>query len=265
MLTSIIVYLLLGASAGFLSGLIGIGGGLVVVPGLAILFHYHSEFQPASLMQMAIGTSLAAMVVTTSSSLRAHLKRGFEIKSICRSLIPGVILGTICGALVADWLNSHVLRMVFGAFVFIAALRIFFAKELQPKRELPKGAFMVIIGVLIGLISGMLGIGGSVMTIPFLTYCGVSLRRSVTVSVAVGIAVAIVGSISYILTGLNEPGLPPHAIGHVYWPAWLGLIVGSMILAPIGARLSHRLPVQLLVKIFSIFLFAVAAHMFWPH
>lgn len=253
-------YFLLGMLAGFLAGLLGIGGGSIVVPGLVLMFQL--ENMPAdSIMHMAAGTSLAAMVVSACVAMFAHLRRGIEIWSIYKRMILGVIFGTLCGVALASILYSRTLEMLFGIIISLMALWMFSGFNPSPHRQLPGMFGMLSIGSLIGLKSGMFGIGGGVISVPFLTYCNVSLRQILGVSIAISFTVAIIGSASFMLAGMPQIDLPKWSTGYVYWPAATGIAIISPIFAILGTKLSHRLPVEILRKIFAVFLLIVGLKM----
>lgn len=257
----IAIYLCLGVAAGTLGGLLGIGGGMVVVPGLAWVFD-HYNLAPGSVMHMACGTSLAVMILTSVSSLYTHLKRNIEFLSIYRLLLPGIILGVVIGVLFSTWLSSHTLALVFGVFVILMSIKMFFHREHHADHRLPSFAGMSGVGVVIGAKSGLLGLGGGIITIPFLTYCGVNMRKSVVVSVVVGVTIAVIGATTYVVMGLLlRPNLPHWSLGYVYIPAWSCVAVTSMLFARIGANLSHRLPVTLLKRIFAVIMLSIGLHM----
>ncbi len=261
MFEMIIIYLSLGIVAGTLAGLLGIGGGVLVVPGLAWVFlHYH--LAPGSVMHMACGTSLAVMVMTSSSSLHSHLKRNIEFWSIYRLFLPGIVIGVVVGALFSTWLSSRTLAMVFGVFVILIAFKMFFHRSRSGDHRLPGLPGMSGVGVVIGAKSGLLGLGGGVITIPFLTYCGVDMRKSVVVSVMVGMTIATIGALTYILTGLTSQSHLPHwSLGYVYLPAWISVATSSVLFARVGANLSHRLPVPMLKRVFAIVMLLIGIHM----
>lgn len=258
-----LAFLLLGAVAGTLSGLLGIGGGLIVVPSLAFLFQWLG--MPVDvIMHMAAGTSLAIMIVTTTRSLRSHLKRRVEFWPIYRQLLPGVVVGTVIGAFIAHWLNSQVLSLIFGFFVLIVAIRSWLDHHhTETRRRLPGFWGMNTAGVLIGAKSGLLGVGGGALTIPFLTFCRVDMRKAVVVSAATGLTVALVGTAVFILNGLGVGHLPRYSLGYVYWPAWFPVALGSVLMAPFGAKWSHDLPVVTLQRVFAICLLFIAARLLY--
>lgn len=253
-------FLILGIVAGTLSGLLGIGGGLIVVPGLLLLFKYHG-FSNSILMHMAVGTSLAVMVVTTSRSLYAH--HGFRRTafSVYRKMMIGVIIGVIIGALFNHSLHSKMLEYVFGVFVILLAIKILFFSEVKARGHVPGILAMNLIGFLIGAKSGLLGLGGGAVTIPFLLYFNVEMRIAVVVSIMTSLTIATFGVITYLITGSTANTIPPYSTGYIHWPAWLGIIIGAIIFAPIGAKLSRKLPVQTLRKILALLLALIGAHL----
>ena len=256
-------YFLIGVLAGTMSGLLGIGSGVIVVPALAILFRYQ-HFTSPLIMHMAAGTSLASMVITTSRSLYGHLRRQIPFWPIYRKFMPGVIFGTIVGAVIAHYLHSRTLGIIFGIVVFLLGIRMFFQKSSKlSKHHLPGTLGCSGIGFIIGGKSGLLGLGGGTFSIPFLTYCSVSMRQAVVVSTAIGVTVAFIGSITFALTGMHSVGLPEWTTGYIYWPAWLGIIVGSLCFVPLGVWLSHRLPTAILRRVFAIFLLIIGIHMLY--
>ncbi len=259
------IYFLLGTTAGILSGLLGIGGGVIVVPALAYIFK-HEQFPDPLVMHMAVGTSLAIMVATTLRSLKSHLayKGRGEFWAIAKQLFWAVGIGVICGALLADVLHSNVLRLFFGVFVLLIALRMFLMRRpKEQKPQLPSALRVRIAGIVMGALSGLIGIGGGTTVIPYLLHHQISMRIAVRVSIFVGLIVAVVGAVMYLLSGFNEIGLPPHSLGYIYWPAWVGTTIGSVLFAPLGTRLSYYLPSWVLRRIFACFLIVIGIHMFF--
>ena len=255
-------FVLLGAFAGLMAGLLGIGGGLVVVPGLALLY----QFTPVPheyTMQMAAGTSLAIMIPTTLRALYAHLKHEVKVWPVYSRMVVGVIIGAILGAFLAHVFNSKMLEILFGFFVLYMAFRIWFeSHKLEHSSAKLPGMFGInIFGGIVGLKSGLLGVGGGVLTIPFLSKWGVPLRDAIAISNAVSFTVAVIGAISFIVNGLLVSGLPAWSTGYIYWPAWLPVAVVSMLVAPLGVKLAHYLSVKILKRIFAVFLLVVAVQM----
>jgi len=246
----LILYLLIGAFAGTLAGLFGVGGGMIVVPLLATIFK-HNGFPHNLVMHFAAGTSLAIMMVTSLSSLRAHIKLGNDIRPIFQKLVPGLILGTITGAILADFLHSQVLQYILGFLLLGVAFRTYFVTKI-PTREHPVNSLVLSLACYVcGTISGMLGIGGGALIIPLLMYFNVNIRLAVAVSTACSFTIAIVGTIMFIITGANEIHTLQWTTGYIYWPAFLGVALATPIFASYGAKLSHRLPVLFLRRLFS--------------
>lgn len=255
-----VFFILSGATAGLLSGLLGIGGGVIVVPMLALLFKWQG-FASTTIMHMAAGTSLAVMIATTSRSLASHLKRKIKFWSIYKTLAPSVIIGTMTGAIAAHFIHSDILKIIFGIFVLVVAAKMLLNPKAKPTRQLPGMMGRSIIGFIIGGKSGLLGIGGGALTIPILTHCNVNMRRAVVISVATGLTVATIGTCTFILTGLHTAHLPAWSLGYVYTPAWPFVAGGSALCAPLGVMLSHKINTAWLKRIFAVFLVIVGVHM----
>jgi uncharacterized membrane protein YfcA len=260
MLLAIVGYLIIGALGGFLSGLLGIGGGMLVVPGLALVYHLQG-MPAASIMHMAEGSSLASMIVSAYSSVSAHYRRGSQIWPIYRRMFVAVIIGTILGTLLASILYSRVLAIIFGVFTLLVALMMLRGFSPHAKRNIPGPIPLFGVSAAIGVKSGLLGLGGGVISVPFLAYCNVPMRDAVGVSTAVSLTVAVIGTLGFMATGWHAPGLPHWSTGYVYWPAVLGVVVASPIFANLGAMLCYRLPVPLLRKIFAVFLLLIGIQM----
>jgi len=257
----IILYFVLGAFAGTMSGLLGIGGGVVVVPGLAFLFRLQ-HFPTQLIMHLAAGTSLAVMIGTTLRALYAHRRHKTKFWYIYRRLMPAIVIGVIFGAILAHYLNSRVIAIIFAFFILIIGIHLLFGKKVSPHRNLPGPLGMWGAGLVIGGKSGLLGVGGGSVMVPFLLYCNVELRTAMVVSIATSLTVSIVGTIAVGMTGMHATGLPPFSTGYIYWPAWIAVVLGSILFAPLGAALSYRIPVLMLRRIFAVFLLLVSLHLF---
>lgn len=252
-----LLYLIIGALAGILSGLVGIGGGVVVVPLLASIFE-HKGVPPDMVMHFAAGTSLAVMMVTTTASMRAHIKLGDAIWPIFRRMIPGLSIGVIAGATLADFLHSHELRLIFGGLLLLTAVKTFLRHEVHPRETLPTFFMMSVASFGLGVLSGLLGVGGGTIMVPFLLMINVSIRIAVAVSTACGLLAAIIGTVSYMITGANEIHTMAWTTGYIYWPAFFGVAMASPIFATLGAQISHRVSVTHLRRLFSLFIFLAA-------
>lgn len=258
-----LTYLALGAAAGLVAGLLGVGGGLIIVPVLATQFHAQG-FGADKLMHLAVGTSLATIVLTSISSVRAHHRHGAVDWSIFHQLTPGILLGALAGAALADLLASDSLRRIFGVFELAVAAQLAFGRPPAAHRTLPGRLALGSAGTVIGSVSAIVGIGGGTLTVPFLAWCNVPLRRAVATSAACGLPIAVAGATGYVLMGWGEEDLPAGATGYVYWPAFAGIVLASVLAAPLGARLAHRLPVDVLRRVFAVFLVALGIKMLWP-
>lgn len=260
MLTTLLLYLALGAFAGVMAGMLGVGGGLIIVPVLAWIFGRQSV-SDALIMHLAIGTSLASIVITSISSIRAHHQRGAVLWPAFWRLTPGIVIGAWLGAAVADLLSSAALTKIFAVFVLMVAAQMAFGAKPAPQRELPKPTGMAATGVVIGMVSAIVGIGGGSLTVPFLSWCNTPIRQAVATSAACGLPIALAGALGFIVTGLNVPHLPAWSLGYVYGPALVGVAFASMATAPLGAKLAHTLPTNSLKKVFAVFLAAVGSKM----
>ena len=250
---NLVLYCLLGAFAGTVAGLLGVGGGLIIVPSLIAIWQ-SSGLETSYQMQLAIGTSLATIVLTSLSSVRAHHKRGGVQWDIFWRLTPGILLGTWLGAFLATRLHGDILKNIFGVFEILVAMQMAFSVRPTPHRVLPGFIGMSTAGTVIGSVSAIIGIGGGTMTVPFLTWCNVVIHRAVGTSAACGLPIAIGGALSYFALGLDRTDLPEWSAGFVYGPALAGVAVTSVVFAPLGALLAHRLSTTLLKRVFAGFL-----------
>ncbi|MCP3870173.1 MAG: sulfite exporter TauE/SafE family protein [Gammaproteobacteria bacterium] len=254
------VYLAVGSAAGLLAGLLGVGGGLIIVPALVWL-HLGNGFDNAVVIHTAVGTSLATIIVTSISSIRAHHKRGAVRWPLVMQLTPGIIVGAWLGAGIADQLPTLWLQRVFACFVITVGIQMALGARTEAHRGLPSLPGMTLVGSAIGTVSAIVGIGGGSLTVPFLNWCSVNIRQAVATSAAVGLPIAVAGTIGFVFTGLGEPALPPGSTGYVYWPAFFGISLASYLLAPLGAKIAHSLPLASLKRVFAVLLLGVGAKM----
>jgi uncharacterized membrane protein YfcA len=255
-----LAYIACGLVAGLLAGLLGVGGGLVIVPVLTLIF-MSQGFANEVIVHMAVGTSLATIILTSISSVRAHHLRQAVLWPVVWQLVPGIILGALLGAAIADAMPTSVLRNFFAIFEILVAVQMLTSLKPQAHRSLPGRAGMSVAGTTIGMISSIVGIGGGTLTVPFLVWCRVTIHQAIGTSSACGLPIALGGAIGFMLMGWDEVWLPEYSTGFVYWPAWLGIVSASVLAAPLGAALAHRLPAQRLKKGFAIFLLILAAVM----
>jgi len=256
LLQDITIYLALGAVAGLTAGLFGVGGGLVIVPTLLWVFQGNG-YDKSIIMHLAVGTSLATIIVTSLSSIYAHNKRKAVQWGLFFLLTPGIILGAWLGAAAADQLSTIWLQRVFAVFTFLVALHLVLELELSSNRSIPGRMGMTLAGVVIGMVSSIVGIGGGSMTVPYLHWNGVTIRNAVATSSACGLPIAAAGTVGFVVVGLSEEGLPAGSGGYVYWGAMPWIVVTSIIFAPVGAGLAHSLPTRTLKRLFALLLFMV--------
>jgi hypothetical protein len=255
------LYLIIGAFAGISSGLFGVGGGVVVIPALSKMFA-HNPLIPESLtMQMAVGTSLAIMIFTAMSALYAHHKRKAVHWQLFRYMLPGLMAGSIIGALIARFLPSAILQIIFGVFLVIVSLRLIINKRIKVKEKKLSLTAIRCSALVIGMLSSLLGVGGGTLLVPFLLRCQLDMREATGTSVACGLSVGIVATVSFMVAGLSSAKHIDWSTGYIYWPAFLGVVIASVLLAPVGAVFAHKLPKELLKQGFGWFLLLMACDM----
>ena len=259
-MTEIILYLLTGAVAGVSAGLLGIGGGLIIVPILFFIFS-HQPVPAEHVMHMALATSLATIIVTSLSSARAHHKRGAVLWPVVISLSPNIVIGAWLGAVFASALASDVLKPVFGVFELLVAIHLLVNYTPVTHATSISRTRSIIGGTVIGSISAVVGIGGGTLTVPFLLWHNISIRNAVASSAACGFPIAVSGTAAYVASSWDTAGLPAYTLGYVALPAFATIIVTSIITAPLGAALAHRLPEKTLRILFALFLFALSMKM----
>ncbi|MBK1779907.1 sulfite exporter TauE/SafE family protein [Advenella sp. WQ 585] len=259
----ILALLALGTFGGFMAGLLGVGGGMVLVPFLTMLFAWQK--MPADLVvHAAIATSMGMIVFTSLSSMRAHHKKGAVMWSVVYSLVPGIILGgLLAGGVAFRFINTAWLALFFAVFVGYSAMNMLRNKKPKPSRQLPGIAGRTAVGAGIGFISGLVGAGGGFLSVPFMVWCNVSIRNAVATSAALGFPIAVGNSIGYISSGIETVGIQDGMLGYVYWPGLLVLITMSVLLAPVGAKCAHSWPVDRLKRIFACLLFSISAYMLY--
>lgn len=259
----IAAYLALGAFAGVFAGMLGIGGGLVLVPALALMFAAQAQFPAGEVLHVALGTSMASIIFTAIASIRTHHRHGAIRWDIVKTITPGILVGTGFGTLVAASVPTRPLALFFTFFVCVVAVQM--AMNLKPKatRELPGPVGIAGVGLGIGVLSSLVAIGGGSLTVPFLTWCNVRIQHAIGTSAAIGLPIAIGGTVGYVFNGWGKSVLPAGSLGYVYLPALAILVAATMVTAPIGARLAHRLPVATLKRIFAGLLILLAVKMLW--
>ena len=253
-----LIYLLLGAIVGFLAGLLGIWGGLVIVPVLVFIFTAQA-FPVDRILHLALGTTMATIIFTSLASLRMHHAHGAVNWWIVKYLSPGIVIGTLVGSTFASGLSSKILGFIVVIFIFYAATQMWLKISPKSKYTLPEKGGLVVVGIIIGLVSSLVAIGGGLLTVPFLTMCNVKMQQAIGTAAAVGFPIAIAGTLGYIFNGiLQTQPLPNYSLGYVYLPALAWIAVASTFTAPLGARTTHTIQTTTLRKIFIVLLYCLA-------
>lgn len=256
----IAAYLALGAFVGFFAGLLGVGGGGIMVPMLTTMFAMQG-FPPEHMVHLALGTSMAAIVMTSVSSLRAHHAHGAVRWDIVRGIAPGVLIGTFLGTFVASSVPTRPLAIFFACFMAYVSMQMILNVKPKPSRELPGPLGLAGVGTGIGVVSALVAIGGGSLSVPFMTWCNVNMKNAIGTSAAIGLPIALAGAAGYLINGWATGGLPEWSVGYVFLPALVLISVVSTFTAPLGAKLAHRLPVAALKKIFAGVLMLLSAKM----
>jgi uncharacterized protein len=256
------ILLAIGAGIGFLAGLLGIGGGMTLVPLLTIIFTAQ-DFPAAHVVHMAVATSTATMMFTAMSSVRAHHKQHAVLWSVVAAMSPGIVLGSLAGPQIASALPTRAFAALFGIFVWYSATRTLIASKPPPERALPGKPRQFGVGAVIGGISSLLGAGGGFISIPWLTRHNVRIQSAVATSAALGLPIAVGGTIGFIVAGLRQPDLPRWSAGYVHLPAMAAIVITSMLVAPVGASAAHRWPAAKLRRAFAALLYALGGYMMW--
>jgi uncharacterized membrane protein YfcA len=253
----------LGVGTGFLAGLLGIGGGMLMVPFITLILGHRGV--PADLaVKMAIATSMATIIFTSISSVRAHHARGAVRWDIVKRLSPGIVIGSLVGSLgVFSLLKGTALAIFFALFVGFSATQMFLDRKPKPTRQMPGTGGQLAAGGAIGFISGLVGAGGGFISVPFMTWCNVAIHNAVATSAALGFPIAVANVAGYIASGRSVQGLPDYSIGYIWLPALAVIAVCSFITAPFGARAAHSLPVKKLKRVFASILYVLGAYMLW--
>lgn len=257
------IFLVTGATAGLLAGLFGVGGGLIMVPALAWVLP-RLGYDAALIMQMAISTSLAVIAITSLSSTRAHHARGGVLWPVLLRFAPGLMTGALVGAFVADRLSGNTLKAIVGIGAILVALQMLLKRGTAVATEnapQPPTLELVGAGTVIGLLSSLIGIGGGSLTVPYMTLRGINVRQAVGTSAACGVPIAWAGTAGFIWAGLDHHALPAWSLGYVSVPAFVCIAIASAAVAPLGARLAHRLPPRLLKRLFALLLLGIGVKM----
>jgi uncharacterized membrane protein YfcA len=256
------VYAPLGVLVGVIAGLLGIGGGVVIVPILVVVFTANG-FPGSHIMQAALATSLGSIMVTSVSSFMAHHRHGAVNWGLVKRISAGVLVGTFAGTWLAAQLSTTALKVVFALFLYYVAATMLRNFKPKPSRQLPGAAGMSATGGLIGVVSSLVGIGGGALSIPFMMWCNVPVHTAIGTSAAIGFPIAVAGTLGYVVNGMGVAGLPDPHWGYLYLPALIGIALFSFFTAPFGARLAHRTPVATLKRGYACFLIVIATRILW--
>ncbi len=256
----LLAYAGLGLFSGFCAGMFGVGGGAVIVPILTSMF-VAQAIPHEHVLHLALGSSMATIVFTSLSSLRAHHKRGAVLWPVVIRIAPGIVLGTLLSSQLASHVSTRPLGIFFAVFMCCVALQLFFNGKAQAHRELPGTVGMSVAGMVIGGISALVAIGGGSLSVPFMTWCNVKVHNAIGTSAAIGLPIAVSGALGYAVSAWQQTGLPDLSVGFLYLPAVAGMSLTSVFAAPLGARLAHSLPAATMNKLFATLLLLLATKM----
>ena len=259
----ILVMLAVGSIAGFIAGLLGIGGGMIIVPVVLWVLQMKGLGGIEHAQHLAVGTSFAIMVFTTFSSVMAQQRKGSVDWAVVRRMAPGMVVGVIIGSMLAKRLSNEALQIFFIVFVVLVALKTLTDAKPKPTRSLPGPAGLAAVGSLFGMASSWVGIGGGSLSVPFMLYCNVPVRTAVGTSAGLAWPIAVAGAVGYLYSGWNVAGLPEGTLGFWYLPAVAVLSVATMLFAPLGVKAAHKLPPEKLKLAFGVLLLVIAARMLW--
>jgi len=262
------MYFSLGCFASFLSGLLGIGGGLIIVPGLVFIFTKMHIVDPSQLMHMVVGTSLASSIVNLVSSTMAHQHHRAVLWPVFFSVAPGAMIGAMfLGPGLILIIESHYLKILFGVFCLVVSTHMLLSKKSAQAHDevlvLPRKWKLFLGGLFSAGLSTLLGIAGGIMIGTLLQYCRLAMRNVVATSAPICLSIAVTGTAGLMVAGFHQTGLPAYSTGFIYWPALIGIVLPSLIVVPIGARIAHKLPAVKLKKIFALLVLVIGAKMLW--
>ena len=253
-------YAAIGAAVGFFAGMLGIGGGAIMVPLLVIVFQAQG-LPKAHVLHLAVGTGMATILFTSVASVRAHAARGAIRWDIARNITPGILAGGLVGSWIASFIPTAAFAAVFTLVIYAAATNMLLDRKPRPSRQPPGLAGTSAFGFAVSAVSAFTAIGGAFMTVPFMLWCNVPLLQAIGTAAAIGFPIALSGTAGFVASGLRETGLPPYSVGFVYLPGVAGIVVSSMLMAPLGAAVAHRLPTLWLKRIFALLFYAMATRM----
>jgi len=260
----LLAYLATGAVIGFLAGLLGIGGGMTLVPVLAAMFTAQ-HLAPEHAVHLALGTGMASVMFTSSASVRTHHRLGGVDWALVRRMGPAMVVGTVLATALSGWVPQRTLALAFSLIVYAGATQLLLGRKPSAGRTLPGTPALTAIGLAIGVVCGLVSAGGAFITVPFMLFCGVAMTTAIGTGAALGVPVAVMGTLGFVFSGLQVTGLPSLTLGFLYLPALAGIVAGSVFTAPMGARAAHRLPVTALRRIFAGLLVVLATKMLWTY
>jgi uncharacterized membrane protein YfcA len=253
-------YLLLGAIAGFFSGLLGIGGGAALVPILALIFAA-KQWPVENVVHLALGTCIATILFTSASSVRSHHQRKAVNWRVLGGIVPGILAGTFGGALLAGYLDARILSIAFTAVIYYLATLMLIDRKPASPRDMPGMLGLSGAGSVIGIIASLTATGGASFVVPYLVRRGLTVHHAIGTAAAVAWPIALAGTIGYVASGIGRADLPEWSVGFVYLPALGWIVIASMLMAPVGARVAHRTPGRTLKRVFAIVLYLLATNM----
>ena len=259
-LSIVLAFLATGVFSGTVAGLLGVGGGMILVPVIVWILSTEGLAEGYAI-KVALASSLAIIIPTSMSSAFAHYRSGALRSDIVKHMLFGIIIGTALGGLLVDQLPEQWLRIIFAVGCWLIAAKMLFGSNPKPSRSLPNHYMMNVVGGIIGGLSALLGIGGGSLTVPFLHYCNINMRSAVATSSACGLPIAVSGAITLAISGMDIGELPAYSMGYIYLPAFVFISITAIAFAPVGAKLTHTLPVASLKKCVALFLVIAGAKM----
>ena len=253
-------YLAIGAAVGFFAGLLGIGGGAIMVPLLVMLFDAQG-LPREHMLHIAVGTAMATVLFNSIASARAHASLGAIRWDLAAKITPGILAGGLLGSELASVISRGLFAALYTGVVYIAATSILFGRKPRASRQVPGIVGMFTAGFAISAVSALGALGGAFMTVPFLMYCNVPMLQAIGTAAAIGFPIGLAGTVGFVATGWGQSGVPGPSLGYVYLPALAGILVASVLTAPLGARLAHSIPTQRLKQIFAVLLYIIATRM----
>lgn len=262
MLIETLIYLGVGSVAGFLAGMLGVGGGIIIVPLLGYVF-FQQGYSPETVLHLAVGTSIATIAVTSLSAVRAHHRRDSVNWTALKTLLPGLIAGAVMGAAIADLFSTRQLLFLLALLEIFVAIQLLVNKVPKISRPMPRGPIASFIGLIIASISTIAGVGGGVLLVPMFLWFSMPIRQAVATSSACGFSISLIGTLVFLSYGFSGEVSEPGSFGYVHIAAFFGIALTSVVFAPIGVAAAHRLPISWLRRAFAVFLLLLASRIFW--